>query len=170
MVSVYNNEWNPTDTYSQQRVLETFIASADGEQTYILSVLPEIDSTGFADIIVTVNGNEVKQSTATDVRDYNVIDTELTFTINLIISKEAIITVSIKTPMTVNINDNHYYEIPDNLEANPDNLDISEITVSELQGHFSSIIKSQVRFTGNEIGTNNYRDTAKDRSKGTKIL
>ena len=170
IVSTYNNEWNPTSLYSEQRVVETFIASVDGEQIFTLSVSPTIDSTGFADVIITVDGKVAKQSIATKPYDYGFLSTELTFTTNKIIKAGQTIEIRSNTDAIVNINDNHYYEIPSNLEANPDNLDVDEITASELQDHFASIIKSQTGVIGNEIGTNNYRDTAKDRSKGTKIL
>ena len=169
MISIFVNGWNPTDAYSKQLVTETFIASNTGDQIYTLNVTPVITG-GLADIIVTVDGVEAKQSTATRSYDYNVVNRVLTFITNKIISAKQVIEVRANTKTFVNINDNHYYEIPDNLEANPDNLDINEATVSELQGHFSSIIKAQTGILGNEIGINNYRDTAKDRSKGTKIL
>jgi len=169
IISTFVNGWNSTDTYSKQLVTETFIASTTGAQAYTLNVTPVV-SGGIADIIVTIDGVPAKQSTATTPYDYGVVNRVLTFTTNKIITEKQVIEVRANTKTFVNINENHYYEIPDNLEANPDNLDISEATASELQDHFSSIIKSQVGIIGNEIGTNNYRDTAKDNSKGTKIL
>ncbi len=171
MISIFVNGWNPTDAYSKQRVRETFIAETDGAQAYTLGVAPSIDSTGVAtDIIVKVDDKIAKQSTPTKAYDYGVVSNILTFTTNKVIKENQIIDVRTSTSTLINMNDQHYYEVPDNLEANPDNLDIVEITPSELQGHFASIISSQVGVIGNEIGINNYRDTAKDRSKGTKIL
>ena len=171
MVSTFVNGWNPTDTYSKQRVRETFISSTDGAQEYTLSVIPTVDSTGYAeDIIVTIDGKVAKQSVTTRAYDYGIVSNILTFTTNKLIKENQVIDVRSTTDTIVNINDSHYYEIPNNLEANPDNLDVVEATSSELQGHFASIISSQNNIVGNEIGTNSYRDTAKDRSKGTKIL
>ena len=169
MISTFVNGWNPTNTYSKQLVSETFIAISTGAQVYELNVTPVVNA-GIADVIVTVDGVVVTQSTATTPYDYGIVNRVLTFTTNKVITEKQVIEVRANTNTFVNINDNHYYEIPDNLEANPDNLDISEATASELQDHFSSIIKSQVGIIGNETGTNNYRDTAKDSSKGTKIL
>ena len=104
MVSVYNNEWNPTDTYSEQRISETFVASVDGEQQYRLSVAPVIDNTGFADVIVTVDGNEARQSTATTPYDYHIVNTILTFTTNLSIDEKAVINAVSYTHLTLPTN------------------------------------------------------------------
>jgi len=171
MLSVFLNGWNETNEYSKQKVKEMFVASTDGEQEFTLSVIPVVDSTGYSpEFVVTVDGKLAKQSTPTRAYDYNIVSNILTFSTNKIIKKNQIIDVRMVTDNIVNLNEKHFYEIPDNLEANPDNLDVVEITPSELQGHFASIIENQVTFAGNQTGTNNYRDTAQDRSKGRKIL
>ncbi|KKK50681.1 hypothetical protein LCGC14_3122580, partial [marine sediment metagenome] len=62
------------------------------------------------------------------------------------------------------------YEIPTNLEGNPDNEEVESIANSEFFAHFTSIIKNQEGLTGNANGTNNWRETLQDRSLGTEIL
>ena len=70
----------------------------------------------------------------------------------------------------INLNDTSYFKIADNLEANPDNADIVSVSASELLEHFRSIIENQDEIAGNVVGTNNYRDTVQDKSRGTRIL
>jgi hypothetical protein len=64
-----------------------------------------------------------------------------------------------------------YFEVPNELENNPNNEDITENSWNELASHFVSIIENQLTYTGQAFGAaNNYRDTAKDGSAGTFIL
>lgn len=62
------------------------------------------------------------------------------------------------------------YEIPDNLEANPDDQEIDVISRTDFFDHFSTIIENQIGFEGIAASVNNWRDTPKDRSLGTEIL
>lgn len=64
-----------------------------------------------------------------------------------------------------------YFEIPNALENNPNNLEIEEQSWNEFTPHFTSIITEQDVYEGDAFGAgNNYRDTAKDGSLGTFAL
>ncbi len=63
-----------------------------------------------------------------------------------------------------------YYELPLNLTSNPNNKDISTISQSQLIDQFKQIMENQKGFEGNPLGSNNYRNTAQDRSLGLSIL
>lgn len=63
-----------------------------------------------------------------------------------------------------------HYEVPLNLQANPDNDAVSQVTKGDFYDHFSEIMKKQVGFEGAEYADNNYRDTARDTSLGTHII
>lgn len=64
-----------------------------------------------------------------------------------------------------------YFEIPNGLENNPNNLEIEEQSWNEFTPHFTSIITEQEVYEGDAFGAgNNYRDTAKDGSLGTFAL
>jgi len=164
----FNNSWNPTNVFNKQRVIEKYKSDVDGTQEYILQTTPVTNSP--ADVIVTVDGDLAKQSTTSTAYDYNISDNTLTFTTNKILSKDQLIEVKSFTKDAVNLNDVHYFEIPDSLEANPDNNDITSASSSELQEHFTSIIQNQSDFSGIAYGNNNYRDSKKDLSLGLKIL
>ncbi len=167
--STFINGWNETNQKSKQRVKETFTVETTGDSIFTLGSSPTVE-VGLADIIVTVDGNVAKQSTSVLAHDYNIVGDVLTFTTNLQLTAGQVIDTRAVTIDIVDLLDKHYFEIPDNLEANPDNLDIVEASASELLDQFVSIIGNQEGIAGNSFGTNNYRDTIQDRSKGTKIL
>lgn len=65
---------------------------------------------------------------------------------------------------------NGVYSIPLNLQANPGNFEITDISRNQWFDHFSGIMNDQVGFTGNAYSGNNWRDTKKDLGGGNKIL
>ena len=96
---------------------------------------------------------------------------------NLYINK----TVTIKNNDKINVKilnntnneelaDGYVYDIPLMLTANCLNEDIEEIKYNETFSHFESILENQNNFEGVINGINNYKDTTKDLSLGTKIL
>lgn len=62
------------------------------------------------------------------------------------------------------------WQTPWNLARNPNNQDITSITRGEYLQHFASMIANQTGFTGNSLGFNNWRDTARNPSLGVYIL
>lgn len=65
---------------------------------------------------------------------------------------------------------NGYYEIPKNLSSNPNNLPVTSVSRSQILQHFVEIIQNQNNFNGSGIGSNNYKDSAQNRSFGQSIL
>ena len=64
-----------------------------------------------------------------------------------------------------------FFEIPNELENNPNNLEIIEQSWNEYIPHYTSIITEQAVYEGVAFGSgNNFRDTLKDGSLGTFIL
>lgn len=63
-----------------------------------------------------------------------------------------------------------HYEVPLNLQANPDNAEVVDMTKGDFYDHFSDIMKKQTGFQGAEYSSNNYRDTAKAPNLGTQII
>lgn len=68
------------------------------------------------------------------------------------------------------VNGSGTYNVPINLEANPNNDEISSVGFNQLFDHFYSIIGGQQELVGNQFSRNNYRDTSKDKFYGDKIL
>jgi hypothetical protein len=65
---------------------------------------------------------------------------------------------------------NGVYTIPSNLQANPGNLEITQISRNQWYEQFSEIMSSQVGFTGFPFSINNWRDTEKYLGYGKEIL
>ena len=65
---------------------------------------------------------------------------------------------------------NGYYTVPDNLQGNPNNLEVSTISRSQWFDHFSDIMLNQAGFVGEPYSVNNWRDTQKILGNGKKIL
>ena len=63
-----------------------------------------------------------------------------------------------------------HYEVPLNLQANPDNAEVVDMTKGDFYDHFSEIMKKQAGFVGAEYSDNNYRDTAKQPNLGTHVI
>jgi len=62
------------------------------------------------------------------------------------------------------------YDIPLNLQANPNSLDIGEISRSDWVDHFRDLIGQQDGFAGSPLASNNFRDTPRDLRHGTQVL
>jgi hypothetical protein len=63
-----------------------------------------------------------------------------------------------------------FYEVPMNLQANPNNEQINVISSGDYFDQFSGIMSGQDGFTGKPYSRNNWRNTAKDPSKGRNIV
>lgn len=67
-------------------------------------------------------------------------------------------------------NENGFYEIPTNLENNPNNDLIKQLTYSEIANHLYTITQNVPGFRGNHYGINNLRDLPYNKNYGTKII
>jgi hypothetical protein len=63
-----------------------------------------------------------------------------------------------------------FYEIPLNLQANPDNEEVTTITRNQWFDQFSEIMTNQTNFVGQPFSINNWRDTARVLDFGNEIL
>ena len=82
---------------------------------------------------------------------------------------------SIGTPIEVLVYSNQtsataYYQIPSNLDHNPFNALVSQVSLGEVRGHYQSICYNFNKFAGTIFGANNYRDLGNVIIYGTKII
>jgi hypothetical protein len=169
--------------YSKQRVIDKYVVGYGSEFNFRLSVTPYGYILGGgaiqtdADISVNVNGTEIKNEIGGfeffELNNRIYIDLTAYLT-NLLTTTQTIPPVVEAQTYTRGLLDPAYpgyFEIPQQLEANPTQLEVSEISASNLIQHFASIIENQVGFTGSSFGgINNYRDSLKNRSVGLYIL
>jgi hypothetical protein len=201
---IYYNNWNLYDIcdctdiiptppvncieVSKQRVIDKFVVGFGSEFQFKLSVTPYGYVAGGpavqpeADLVISVNGVEVKQFDAlTNPAGYTFVEINnrvyvdlITFLSNLLTTTQAqppVVEAQTYTHGLLDPANPGYFEIPQQLEANPTQLEIGEISGSDLSEQFGSIIANQVGFTGSAFGgINNYRDSRKNRSVGSFIL
>jgi len=164
---------------SKQRVIDKYTVGYGTEYQFRVSVEPYGYPTA-PDIIVSVNASEVKNSvdqvngyTLSVINGYVYVNLSAYLT-NLLLTPQAVAPVVEIQTYTHGLLDpaaTGYSEIPQQLEANPTQLEVGEISASNLVEQFSSIIQNQIGFEGTSFGgKNNYRDSRKNRSLGQYIL
>lgn len=164
---------------SKQRVIDKYVVGYGTEYQFQVSVTP-YGYPASPDIIVSVNGIEVKPApeqsdgyTFAEINGRLYVDLS-TYLTNLLTTTQPVAPVVELQTYTHGLLDpaaTGYSQIPQQLEANPNNEEIGEISASDLSQQFSSIIANQVGIVGTSFGgNNNYRDTRKNRSVGQYIL
>lgn len=155
--NVFGNDWHLSALPSRQFLSNIF--TSDGViKTFTLSVVP--DDTGEVEVFA----NGVKQTTVTWTFD----GADITFL--TVFVKDTVIRIRYYSSLNLEENDTAVYEIPINLEGNPDNIEVLETSNSEFFNHFTTIIENQVSFLGNPNGKNNWRGTSKNKSLGEKVF
>ena len=67
-------------------------------------------------------------------------------------------------------NENGFYEIPQNLESNPLNDNVSQFTLGEVNSHVETITENNPGFTGTYPGSGNLRDSFFTTQYGTRFM
>lgn len=68
------------------------------------------------------------------------------------------------------VSKNGYYEIPDNLNSNPFNQDLTVADLGDIRNHYQDIFVNAPNTTGDIFGSNNFRDCGNLNPYGTKII
>jgi hypothetical protein len=163
---------------SKQRVFDKYVVGFGTEYQFKLSVLP-FGYPSAPDIIVIVNGNEIRSS-AEQASGYTIVTINNELYVDLTSYITALLPTVKQAPAVELQTYTHglldplatgFFQIPQQLEANPTQEEIFEISGSNLINQFSSIIANQLGATGIPFGgDNNYRDSRKNRSVGSFIL
>jgi len=168
---------------SKQRVIDKFVVGYGTKYQFKLSVTPYGYVYGAgpiqpsADLSVNVNGTNI----INQVGGYIFEEINKDVYVNLVAyitsllttqqSQAPVVEVQTYTHGLLNPDALGYFAIPQQLEANPNQLEVYEISGSDLTQHFASIIANQIGEIGIAFGGNtNYRDTRKNRSVGSYIL
>lgn len=177
----YNHTWVPSETESQLKVIDRYVMQDISIDSFELSVVPVELSEGIYQVSAQLEsttliiGAEPTGSEDVTWDFYVLVDTTTniaTAYLTGLSQVEADDVIEFRTYSLETLDNNKigYYEIPKQLENNPNNKEVTEYTANELSQHFVSIIANQEGFTGNSFGSNNYRDTEQDLSLGTFIL
>lgn len=168
------NSTPSTDRRSKQRVIDKIVIDGSTYQ-FKLSVTPEIVAGTKYVTEVTINGITVPEEMHIYTTINGVLYMDLTTFFNTASwvkdLQNPVLEIATYTTDLLEDDAYGYFEIPQQLEANPLQEEIGVISGSEVMEHFASIIKSQPGFTGDVYGpTNNYKDSIKNKSLGKRIL
>jgi hypothetical protein len=162
----YDNSWYPvvyknTNVIkkSRQYIVDKFTAK-DNHKLFSLSQKP-LDTTE-ENLIVYVNNNKKQY-----LVDFLVQNNEILFNN---ITDGDYIEIRTYSDVTQNDSTNGYFEIPQNLQCNPLNEDVDEVSLGKVYEQFCEIMSSQNGFRGNVYDSNNWKDTPRERNRGKQIL
>jgi hypothetical protein len=172
---------------SKQRVIDKFVVGYGTQYQFRLSVTPYGYTAGggtvqpASDIIVSVNDKEIFPYSIANTNGYTleeinnevyvVLSSYLTNLLTITQSRAPVVEVQTYTHSNLNPEASGYFEIPQQLEANPNQEEVGDIGIGSLIQQFSSIISNQIGFAGTAFGgNNNYSELRKNRSIGSYIL
>lgn len=161
----YDHTWVPFKGTSKQRIVDRFVVSDTSVTSYTLSTEPSKRTDDLYDIIVYHEKKTLVQGS-----DYTITNgTSLNLNVSLALNDVVESHLYKKADGLPELSG--YFEIPQQLEKNPNNLEVTTYTSNELTNQFVSIMTNQLGFVGDPFSSNNnYRDTAEDKSLGTYIL
>ena len=158
----FENGWITADVKNTQPVVRTFNGN-EKTNNFEIDVFNNSSSLNDLSVEVYINGNETKNF---------VIDTTLTQAQVVLaknITQDDIVTLECSSAATKN--ENGFYKIPINLQYNPQNEDLTDISLSQISSHAATISKRVLGFTGAFPGANNLRDYPLSICKyGTQIV
>lgn len=164
----FSNNWHLVPNRLHQPVVFVFDNNKD-QKEFVLEVEPSLPLSGRESVeskslIVKINNRELKEGT-----DFTYDNFQNKIILNNPLSEGEILHIYVISDDVKN-KKSGIYDIPLNLQANPNNDEVEEISQSELFEHFYNNIKNQKNISGNIFSLNNYRDTKKERFYGNKIL
>jgi hypothetical protein len=130
-----------------------------------IAALPEVpfDSKGWPRVKV-YNNNTYQEPTEYTVE---VFENVTRITLSTAPTEDTVIQVLI---LSDQVSQNGYYEIPDNLNSNPFNEDLTIADLGDIRNHYQDIFVNAPNTTGDIFGSNNFRDCGDLTPYGTKII
>ena len=163
----YINGWYKAPMNSRQYIVNEFDITSTTYNVDIDQIPADQVSNTLPNLIVTkLNADFTSTMLVTDI-DYQLMGATVVF-INPIEAGNRLVIQSWnpETPVALT----GYYELPKNLTANPNNLPVTTLSRGQFLQHFVEIIQNQTDLVGKALGSNNYRDTYKERGLGLSIL
>jgi hypothetical protein len=166
----YNNEttlvnlWTPMSEETSQWVIRQYDISDRLKNYFPIDVYER--SGDLSDLEVNVYLNNAKQN----ILDFEIYKKDFTAYVKMFEDLKAGDVLIIKTRSSASKNSLGYYEFPSNLESNPLNENISELTLGLIIDHVITISDNVPNFEGRTIGRNNLRDLGELSSYGRKVV
>ena len=161
----FNNEWYRSPEPSRQYIVNDYTVNATTD-SFVIDQIPAANPGLLPSIYVTLIYDQQSVLLKQGV-DYTVSDNIVKLAVPAVYGQRVNIrSWSNSSP----IHRNGYYEVPPNLRANPNNLQISSVTQSQFLQQFETILINQPGFEGEPHNNNNWRDTPQIRGLGLAIL
>lgn len=172
-LEVLSNDWYKADHPSRQYMVDRFVADGKNRIFQISQEPAPQDANSPANLIVTLGRTSANKNfervelVENDPAGFIRIGREI-----LVhnVSEGDIVEIRTFNPDNPPADATGYYEVPMNLQANPDNDEISDLSKGDFYEQFAEIIRSQEGFKGAEYSLNNWRDTPRVLNKGTHIV
>jgi len=169
---------NYSDLNTRTRALGWQTAVAESRQYQIFSfnyvgnsgVTTYICDIGAATNTVWPNIQVYVNNVLQDTNTYTYTINPTTTVVNFTVPNTLVDTVVEITLLSDQVSKTAYYQIPNNLQNNPFNTDITTANVGDIRGQYQSIFYNNPNTTGTVFGANNYRDLGNLVPWGNKII
>ena len=161
----FNNAWYKSPQPSRQYIVNDFTI-LQTSSSFTIDQVPDPNPGLFPSIYVYLISDGYS-TTLVNGTDYTVSKNIVTLSTPAIQGQRVLVR---SWNRSYRINNLGYYELPLNLTANPNNLQIEIVSQDQMQAQFSGIIGNQPGFQGNPFGNNNWRDTPRILGLGLNIL
>lgn len=168
----FEMEWKTPEGPTRQSVIDRHTIRAqkiNGQlqfpREFKLSQVPQEEITGRQNYSVRLNQIKLVEDVEYELIDDDVI--RLSLSLNLEDGDD----LELRSYNRLNNQEvDGFYNIPSNLQGNPNNEEIEFIQYNDVFGHFVSIIENQDGLTGRPYGQNNFGSTGRIQSRGTEII
>jgi hypothetical protein len=160
----FENGWKKAEEKSTQAVIRNIVV-ADQKNNFAIDVYA--NSGTLEDLIVKVWVNNKRQYESVN---YSISKINGIAYIDFNSSLKTDDILLIKTFSSARKNSNGFYEIPTNLEKNPLNENIVEVTLGEISDHIESITDDHPEFSGVFPGIGNMRDLSNLTAYGKRFV
>lgn len=162
--TVKRTGWVNAAAPSVQYQVFTSVVEEDNQLTVDCDVLIDTTTT-WAPIQVYLDGNYIDTDAYTIITDTAYNTTSVMFNQPLVAGQGvSILMLSEQTSPTA------YYTIPANLQNNPFNTNITQASVGDIRGHYTTIFTNAPGLTGEQFGTNNFNNLGDLTPYGTAII
>lgn len=158
------NGWKKAPFLSKQPVIRQYVAETN-DTDFPIDVFD--NSASIEDLEVKIYLNNHFQIRDIDYSIVNIRNTAVVRFPQALLGGDSVL---IKALSSQTKNQNGLYEIPINLERNPENTDLETLTLGEVNNHVGSIVESLDAFVGEYPGPSNLRDNADITKYGTRIV
>ena len=162
----YVNGWSKPKFHSKQSILRQYVVDNNNLDKFKIDVYSKPNTIDNLWLRVYVN-NELQKENVDYVRETTALDEVFVRFNNPLLVNDVVL---LKTRADADKTSEGYYEIPYNLERNPQNENLSTFTLGEVNDHVDSMIEELNNFEGIYPGPSNLRDLGNLNPFGTKFL